>query len=256
LYKDASAAIRVNDPKRLIFFEMMLNGKFHPDTAPVNAWVDPNSVYAYHIYTCAYAKVLGITDCDLVQKEIIQESLTLAQDIGTGAILGEFGSVGARQPNQEVHVARLIKAAESYMQSWIYWQYKSVHSEPTTHHDEGLYNATSGKVDITKFGVLTPPYCRAAQGTHTGMHWNNLTQVLTVSLILDSAIPAPTEIFMGPNPGRPTISYTGIPADDVSVHRDRNLLYLTSSYSHSGSHPITITVHIPQLVPAINGASH
>jgi endoglycosylceramidase len=258
LYKDASAAIRVNDPKRLIFFEAMLSEGimelWKELTAPVDAYVDHNSVYSYHVYTCAYATLLGINDCDTIQRLQIDAAVHYAKAVGTGAFMTEFGSVGAGQPNQELHVERLVKAAESHMQSWIYWQYKSVHSEPTTHHDEGFYNATTGKVDMTKFAMLTPPYCRAAQGTHTGMHWNKLTQVLTVSLILDSAISAPTEIFMGPNPGQPTISYTGIPADGMSVHRDRNLLYLTSSNGHSGSHPVNITVHIPQLTSAINGA--
>merc|ERR1711988_1296408 len=137
-----------------------------------------------------------------------------------------MGSVGKYQPRQEANIFHLIQAANQQLQSWVYWQYTYVHAQPTSNRDEGLYNENNGTFDTTKLGMLTQPYCRAVQGTHLSMHWAPETSVLECRVMMDPAVLAPTEVYLGPSPVSTAVSTT--PANAVKTEIHGNVLHLFS----------------------------
>jgi len=180
--------------------------------------------------------------CVDVQNTAIDFQMKYANALNAGSALTEFGSVGKHQPRAEHEIGELIASADARLQSWAYWSYESIHPQPTSNLDEGMYNGTDGQVDLTKFYILTQPYARAVQGKHISTTWKpNENMKLELRLHLDPAISAPTEIFLGAwNPvGFRVIT---VPDNAVKFQREGSLLFMFTALDTAMD--VRVDIHI------------
>jgi hypothetical protein len=236
MYEKAAKAIRKWVKTGLIFFEIGMDSNTYGkerhlwrtfDHTPVSK-ADPNSVVAYHVYQCGVDQLGDGSGCYDVQKEYMQHNIKYSSNIGAASFITEFGSLGEHQQDQEASVAELTSAANELLQSWSYWEYAYWRGQPTSNTDEGMFNISAHTVDMTKFWMLTHPYCRAVQGTHLGMRWDRGSNILHCAIKMDPAIKAPTEVFLGPwLPKR--VEVTTYPPSSVTAVRKGSFLQLYST---------------------------
>lgn len=166
----------------------------------------------------------------------------MAKTLNAGSALTEFGSVGEHQPHAEHEIKELIHSANKRLQSWAYWSYESVHPQPTSNLDEGMYNGSNHEVDLTKFYTLTQPYCRAVQGRHLSMNWDpNVGMKLELKLHLDPFIDAPTEVYLGSWKPK-TVRVVTTPANAVTWQREGSLLYMFATSPIAQD--VSVDIHI------------
>jgi len=249
LYVHAAKKIRKQLPKIVLYFEIGMD--MYTYTNDVKRWFkfkrkpvpedDPNAVVGYHSYFCVAWHYKGKTCVD-VQNTAIDFQMKYANALNAGSALTEFGSVGKHQPRAEHEIGELIASADARLQSWAYWSYESIHPQPTSNLDEGMYNGTDGQVDLTKFYILTQPYARAVQGKHISTTWKpNENMKLELRLHLDPAISAPTEIFLGAwNPvGFRVIT---VPDNAVKFQREGSLLFMFTALDTAMD--VRVDIHI------------
>jgi hypothetical protein len=96
----------------------------------------------------------------------------------------------------EVEINSLTDAADAFLTSWAYWQFKKLGDLTTTagSGSEGFYN-DDGTLQVDKVTALSRPYTQYTQGTLMGMNFNRLAATFTFSFIADTSIAQPTVVY-------------------------------------------------------------
>jgi endoglycosylceramidase len=208
LYSDVSSQIRKNDPGRIILFQKALTDILSDST--FTKFNSSNNVLSYHAQ-CIAAEVLPPTVADIIERMRFRDptgnvqhlsvcdlfvSLSIlsatrdAHRLGVGIFLTEFGA----SENLST-IARVASIADSLMQSWTFWQFKSFHDITTTDPHEGLYNST-GALDVAKFRILSRTYAQAISGIPLFSSFNETSGVFAMRLLINRDITSPTTIYL------------------------------------------------------------
>jgi len=120
--------------------------------------------------------------------------------------MSEFGA-----GEDTTDLTRVMDLADANLLGWTYWQWKQ-YGDPTGGSTEGLVDSDTScsspqckgstfpdAIDPVKAAILVQPYAQAVSGTPTSMSYDPSTQVFDLSYQADSAITAPTIVFVPVN---------------------------------------------------------
>jgi len=131
LYQQVHSAIREIDDESLVFFEKSLVNVLGPlgfPSAPGGEAYRNRSVYSLHCY-CGNVdrsgNPKGIFVCE--GEEVVQwlQEMHDVDSMKVGSMLTEFGAVSGNNTKSIEDLEWMCNLADSDLQSWAYWQYKS-----------------------------------------------------------------------------------------------------------------------------------
>jgi endoglycosylceramidase len=104
-----------------------------------------------------------------------------AAKLGVPMIISEFGACMGGHTCQ-VEIDTMADAADVFLASWAYWQFKKLGDLTTTAGtgSEGFYN-DDGSLQTGKINSLTRPYTQYTQGTLKSMYYNRTELTYTFS---------------------------------------------------------------------------
>lgn len=111
--------------------------------------------------------------------------------LGCGGFLTEFGAMGDTETSIE-NLGFLTTLADSYLQSWTYWQFKSFNDITTAGPAESFYNGD--QLEESKVKVLSRTYAQSIAGVPQSMEFNPNHGEFQLAFIPTST--QPTEIFL------------------------------------------------------------
>lgn len=203
LYQKLHQTIRAVDDQHIITYEPTPL----PDTipigiaAPVGFTASPggaeyNHLQAlnYHIYCCAASATACLPDgnpspnatafCDRFNPSLATQREKDSKRLGGGIILSEFGA--CTTGIDCVHeIQRTTQAADTFLHSWAYWQYK-YYNDITTQSgpSEGFWDG-SGTLLVDKVKALSRTYAPVVQGVATAMSFDSDTAAFQLSYNTD-----------------------------------------------------------------------
>ena len=110
-------------------------------------------------------------------------------------IISEFGACMGGH-TCEVEINTLTDAADAFLASWAYWQFKKLGDLTTTagSGSEGFYD-DDGTLQVDKVTALSRPYAQYTQGTLKSMNFNRTAETLIFSFLADTSIAQPTVVY-------------------------------------------------------------
>lgn len=180
LYTKAAQAIYQQDDKHIVFWESALTDVFPLgfEEPPGGSQYRNRSVLSYHLYCYdfdAHGDPRNMLDCDLEINGFLAARLAEFRRLRIGGFLTEFGDVRNDSTNGMDMLQMVVQEADSFLQSWSYWQYKSYNDFTTQDRPntmEGLWNAEDGSLQENKLRVLSRTYAQAIAGEPFSMSFN------------------------------------------------------------------------------------
>jgi len=182
-YDQIAQSIREVDNNTLIFFEGLTldNGIVGFGHVPGGSEWATKSVLSYHWYE-GFPEVLPIkNDMDVIKLS--------ARRLGTASMLTEFD---ISQAADRTKTLASIQAAESELQSWMGWEYKSF--VPKTGYGDSLWNVSTGEVISDVARLYSHTYASAVPGKTTSASFDEGTGIFTLTFAADPSIQGPLEI--------------------------------------------------------------
>lgn len=229
---------------------------------PLSAEYLDKQMFNYHSYCCS----TGFSICEegeppLDKEEIcrvhhyenVAQANKYADKFKIGTIITEFGACFNTQACFN-EISSLADAADEYLNSWAYWQYKPFKDFTTTCKDdkEGLFEK-DGSLQEYKIKALTRTYVQASQGNLINMKFDKETKVFSIKFILNTKISEPTIIYYNKslNYQKGLKILTSLP-DAMIEHAEENyvkIFYKDESYSIDGEE---VTIILSPLETDIN----
>ncbi|CAD8189631.1 unnamed protein product [Paramecium pentaurelia] len=150
--------IRKVDKEKIIFFESdfldVLGAGFDQNIGGQE--YENKEVFSYHVY-CGIEKISSLI-CNRIHQLMYYLKMRNVNDLKIGGFLTEFGAVGDDQKSKDI-LDFILDKADSYQQSWTYWQYKGYndHTTMSTMYEEGLFYE-DGSFQQLKLSALKRPY--------------------------------------------------------------------------------------------------
>jgi endoglycosylceramidase len=204
-YDYLATQIRQIDEETLIFFEQNLvdNGLLDQTGfthVPGGDQYSNRSVLSYHIY-CGFTNRTGDPGswtivCDGVQDLIYEFAMKEVRRLGAGGFMTEFGALDDL-PNGIDNIVNLLNMADTFQQSWSWWQYKSYNDITTsaTGGSESFYN-TDGSLQNAKVKALARTYPMAIAGYPKHYVFFPVTGIFRLTYTANNAATAPTIIYV------------------------------------------------------------
>ena len=195
LYETLTESIRSVDSDTIIMYEPM--GMDYATPVGFNKLPDPKSALNYHVY-CGLTNATGVTtnftECIASWNNEMQIRMNDVKRLRTVGILSEFGDLGGQSSSLAL-LEHYTSAADDWLQSTMYWQYKNYNDITTQTPFEGLY-FKNGTLDNAKLKVLSRTYAFAIAGTPIKMKFYPETGNFDLQLITDLDCSGPTEIYL------------------------------------------------------------
>jgi aryl-phospho-beta-D-glucosidase BglC (GH1 family) len=200
IYEEAYAP--ASDSK-IMFFEpaQFPDTVFHTGFTALPAGSDKTQLHIFndHSYSpCALSDKSDAALEEICKDYHLYRILTRDQDakkLGIPLIISEFGACMGGH-TCEVEINTLTDAADTFLTSWAYWQFKKLGDLTTTagSGSEGFYN-DDGTLQVDKVTALSRPYAQYTQGTLMSMNFNRSAETFSFSFIADTSIAQPTVVY-------------------------------------------------------------
>jgi len=205
LYMDSANAIRKTDNETLIFYEKAvcnLVGFLGFPTVPGGNDYRDRSVYSWHNYCGTVDRSgnpLNFLLCEGEQEAQWIQDLLDINDQKCGSFLTEFGAVSGNNTKSLEDLDWVADAADQFLQSWAYWQYKSYNDITTASNERESFYWADGTLQADKVEVLSRVYAQAIEGDPLEMRYNSKanTFYLEYNSVLSSNDDYGTEIYVG-----------------------------------------------------------
>jgi len=200
LYNTINGIIRKNDNNHIIFYEKATTdiiGASGFTVGPGGRAYNDRQAYSYHVYcspTDREGDPRNIIVCageDFVEYEI---AVNDARRLGGGSFMTEFGALGNLTSSIE-DIDWITDAADSFFQSWTYWQFKYFADLTTSGTGEGFYNK-DGVLEENKLKALSRAYPRAIAGTPEYFSFEPRNAEFKLEYRIDTGITQATEIYL------------------------------------------------------------
>jgi len=202
LYDFLSTQIRPIDSQHLLFFEPSLVDQVDFlntfEHVPGGDDYRNRSVYSYHIYCLSNRLGDPVNEplCEVLGALEYNHQLFSIKRLKTGGFMSEFGAMSADRPIDVANIKFMTNQADSMLQSWTWWQFKSygditTQASPDT---ESFYYA-NGTLQAAKVKLLSRTYAYAVQGRPIEMQFVPDSAQFTLSFAYDITVTLPTEIY-------------------------------------------------------------
>ena len=195
LYVNLTNAIRQVDKDTIILYEPM--GTDYATPVGFDQLPDNSSALNYHVY-CGLVNVTGVASnfsaCIESWNNEMQIRMNDVIRLKTVGIMSEFGDMGDEKSSLAL-LEHYTDAADNWLQSTMYWQYKFYNDLTTQTPIEGLYKR-DGSLNQQKLKVLSRTYAYAIAGTPIKMKFYPSSSWFILSLISNTTITDPTEIYL------------------------------------------------------------
>ncbi len=187
-YKTVHSAIREVDDDHIVLYEPLTYDMW-PVNFDGNPLVEDGDEYndrtamSYHIY-CPLAGgdhtplALKLA-CQAIDLDFFHQRQGDISRIGGGGIMTEWGSL-ADTPLDLQELGHVMRLADDYLASHIYWQYKDYHDITSTGEAGEISLMPGGAVAEDKVHVLTRPYAQAVAGHVKKMKFYEVPEKLKI----------------------------------------------------------------------------
>jgi endoglycosylceramidase len=188
-------------PDVLPFFGGIFAGRIE-ETPSGEEYFD-KQVLNQHSYCCQAAEKMCITGepqlkdadvCRSFHRRKLKEMSINSKNLKIPFIVTEFGACRNTESCFQ-EITSLADAADNFLGSWTYWQYKPFGDFTTScDFEEGIFDV-EGNYQEYKVKGLARTYIKSFQGTPISMKFNHITKIFRSKFYVNSNINAPTEIY-------------------------------------------------------------
>lgn len=200
MYEKLNKVIRNNDNDHIVFYEKAVTNFWGPagfTQAPGGPSYNDRQALSYHIYCGpdnANGSPTNVVACDLEDGLFYEVSMRDVRNMGGGGFLTEFGAMD-NETNSIDSINFLTGYADSYLQSWAYWQFKLFKDITTQGDGESFYNS-KGQLEFNKVKALSRTYAQATAGMPLRQSFNPETSAFQFTYAINAKISQPTEIYL------------------------------------------------------------
>eukprot|EP01105_Mastigella_eilhardi_P009124 TRINITY_DN216_c0_g1_i1.p1 TRINITY_DN216_c0_g1~~TRINITY_DN216_c0_g1_i1.p1 ORF type:complete len:511 (+),score=116.74 TRINITY_DN216_c0_g1_i1:17-1549(+) len=249
LYERAHNIIRKYDTKHLLFFEKTIVNVLGPTgftTGPGGSEYNDRNVYSYHNY-CGSVDNDGdprnVFVCDGEETVEWFQEMEDIKNLKCGSAMTEFGAMGGNNTKTIESLNFLMDLSDSYVQSWMYWQFKSFDDITTVSNDAESFYCDNGALQTDKVQALSRTYPQAVAGTIKSYNFDWISGDFTLNFLSDETIKTPTIIYTNNQMWYPKgYSVSVLPAGVASMQQDGNHLEILTSASTAMGTSITVTI--------------
>jgi endoglycosylceramidase len=199
-YDEISNIIRKNDKTRVLFFEPVPFevGNTALEHGPGGSGQTNLQAYSYHVY-CPFMNSKGTISmpkfCQFVDRVQYQSKIKDLKSLGTAGMLTEFGCVNEEDSSLS-DLKYMCSLADSYMQGFVYWNYKPYHDITTYNFEaEGLYYP-DGLLMAKKVKALSRTYPQQIAGVPISYNFNDETNEFTLLYKVTSTLQKNTKLYI------------------------------------------------------------